>query len=138
MLNKICCDLEVSRKLKELGIEGETDFCYTCINKSTDSHYYLQFWNNQGWKRNDGNYGHWIPSYTFEQIIEMLPHDYPIDDDKEITITANKEITITANRLKKIASMVSVEIKEDDNLATTAARLLIKLKQDKIGNYILN
>ena len=127
MLNKICTDLETSKKLKELGVVWDTKLHAVTYGTEfgefycslDDGEFYNEF--NTRVTLQVNNY---YKAYTLEQILKMLPHDYPMRD--------GTEITITASRIAEIAKRCSIKRLEDENLATTAARLLIKLVEDKI------
>ena len=130
MLNKICTDLETSKKLKELGIEMESNF-----------YHYEYFDSDRVTIHYDGNYDkkYDVKAYTLEQILEMLPQyigDNVLDDDKKdpchFVMSKNILYYINAGCKYRDTMHLTTSKKTKDNLATTAARLLIKLKEDKI------
>jgi hypothetical protein len=103
MLEKICTDLKTSKKLKELGFEVKTDFYWIPCNK------------------ND------IPAYTLEHIISELPRIIEVNNNI-YHITISQYSIYYINRLK----LEVFDQYQEDNLATAAAKLWIKLKEDKI------
>ncbi len=128
MLNKICCDLRTSKKLKELRIEAETPFYWR-----HDIHNDKYFVTSEQLFREE----HIIAkTYTLETILEMLPQkikigsiEYHFDLEHceicyETWDSDNNDVVYVTDRYNGVNS--------GDNLATTATRLLIKLKQDKI------
>ena len=127
MLEKICTDLKTSKKLKELGFEVKTSFLYTptIMTASNDKKLELQYWANTeliAWKK-DGL----IPAYTLEQIINELPRIIEVNNNI-YHITISQYSIYYINRLK----LEVFDQYQEDNLATAAAKLWIKLKEDKI------
>jgi len=152
MLNKICTDLETSKRLEELGIEGET--CFYAVTYLVDNvpqfcefYCYLldgEFYNEFGTRATLQVNGY-CRAYTLEQILEMLPMGFfqrfeGIGDSwtvfKMITDVDNVKgfeyISIMTKIIGEHAKLYSYKRNTNDNLATTAARLLIKLKEDRI------
>ena len=133
MLEKITTDLETSKKLKELGFnDSETQFVYwkgkpvfyDClpfyeINKITDL----------------------ISCYTLEQILEKLPKSFNayglyyslVFDYNEECIEYKwvSDEPYTADKIY-IYQLKYMGLACNVNWATTAAKLWIKLKEDKI------
>jgi len=120
MLEKITTDLETSKKLKELGFEADPIHIYRDISRQ-----------ESGNKR----VTKFIPAYTLEQILNALPTEdkdgvnlsiyyekykswIDDDDDLEIQVGYIDKYLLYQNK--------------DKNLATTAAKLWIKLKEEKI------
>ena len=127
MLEKICTDLKTSKKLKELGFEVKTSFLYTptIMTASNDKKLELQYWANTeliAWKK-DGL----IPAYTLEHIISELPRIIEVNNNI-YHITISQYSIYYINRLK----LEVFDQYQEDNLATAAAKLWIKLKEDKI------
>jgi hypothetical protein len=130
-LEKICCDLEQSKKLKELGIEMETRF-YHCWDYNS----YNLFCGDEPVIDN----GVYTKCYTLEQIIEMLPQiieDKVGDQIDPCHFSLSKHMLCYINHgcrpfFDGCRHYTTCPKEDDENLATTAARLLIKLKEDKI------
>jgi len=127
MLEKITTDLETSKKLKELGFnDSESEFVYW----EGKPHYYhnLPFFEID--KIND-----LITCYTLEQIINELPESYEDKFGYDCYFTYQK-----ANHTFYYQDEFNGPNKYEfsnfstrsDNLATTAAKLWIKLREDKI------
>jgi hypothetical protein len=127
MLEKITTDLKTSKKLKELGFDSsESEFVYW----EGKPYYYdtLPFYEIN--KIDD-----LITCYTVEQIINELPEYYQSRLGYNFYLTYEKtnhtfyyqEKSNTPNKYKNIIISAG-----SDNLATTAAKLWIKLKEDEI------
>lgn len=132
MLNKICTDLKTSKKLKELGIEEETFFYWWFYD--FDEKYHLTSDHSYVNPRHLKNK---IKAYTLEQIMKILPQRIVVKDSNSFSgetvleLIADQDSVYYDNAL--IHDSPSIYIEEDcNNLATTAAKLLIKLKEDKI------
>ena len=116
MLEEICTDLETSKKLKELGIAKDSPAIY----------FYSDFQCGFRFKANDEfvhkNLLHTtFKTYTLEQILEMLPKYLGYCHEEKYFEFCHP--TIQNCMIFKT---------KDESLATTAARLLIKLIEDKI------
>ena len=103
----MCTDVESSKKLKELGFKAKTDFYWAIGFDSDGLHKGSEFLKYQN---NKESYFVHIEAYTLEQIIRVLPKSIT----ERFTATAYKE-------------NVNYE-----TLATTAAKLWIKLKESEI------
>jgi len=142
MLNKICTDLTVSRKLRILNVdlEFETGFAWKTpdFNKFKLVSYY-------GWFEQDSisSKHHFkssskelvIPAYTLEQILDMLPmyiEDYTLAIYQDCIEYKGQPEVISKGGSTATKSKYCFMKENDENLATTAAKLLIKLKEDKI------
>ena len=135
MLEKICTDLETSKRLKELGFEAETDFYWTITT--------IDEWNKNQWNiiyfkdRVMAKYEPTVPAYTLEQILKELPKSF---NSGALRYNLNFDYTEECIEYKWISDEPYTEDKiliwelRDiaDNFATTAAKLWIKLKEDKI------
>lgn len=133
MLEKICTNFETSRRLNELGIENEAFFYWWFFD--FDKKYHLTSEDeciaSSHLKNNK------TKAYTLEQILEMLP-EYIVRKDKRsksgeivLTLMLGKKSLWYANFM--IEDSEEININEDcNNLTTAAAKLLIKLKEDKI------
>jgi len=69
-LETICTDFETSKRLKELGVESETRFCWVKLSHSDT--WFLQFWMS-GFMRHDTYPDNFIAAYTLEQLMDMIP-----------------------------------------------------------------
>ena len=133
MLSKICTNKKTSLKLKELGIEGETDL-YQIYDYNTQTQERENF---VGTSRDP--FIKRIKCYTLEQILEMLPAQIKINDIVCHLVFGKFLIEYQTYCDCDSSEYCSVEYKyetkkdiKNENFATTAARLLIKLKKDKI------
>ena len=115
---KFCTDLKTSKKLKELGFEVKTDFYWIPCNKKymlVDSKYEPIIFEDD------------IPAYTLEHIISELPRIIEVNNNiYHITISQYSIYYINRLRLEVFDQY------QEDNLATAAAKLWIKLKEDNI------
>ena len=128
MLEKICTNLKTSKRLKELGFEAETNFLYTPteITASKDKKLELQYWATTEcivWKKDS-----LIPAYTLEQIINELPRNIVISQIVYDLSIDHHDFGYHNTLFKK----TYIQFSKQNNLATTAAKLWIKLKEDKI------
>lgn len=127
MLEKICTDLETSKRLKELGFEAETNFLYTPteITASEDKKLELQHWATTEcivWKKDS-----LIPAYTLEQILSELPDIIEVNNSiYHLMISKNSIYYFSHSKLEVFANY------QENNLSSSSAKLWIKLKEDKI------
>jgi hypothetical protein len=124
MLNKICTDLESSKRLKELGIEMETQLVWSTGPKGLEVIA--------------------LPSpaikgtilrkaYTLEQILEMLPQQIKFQDKLFHFNLEHGSICYDDSLDTKDGGEIIYNFdRYDENLATTACRLLIELIEDGI------
>lgn len=144
MLTKICTDFEASKTLKELGIEAETSFCWEVLGKAKPPHLY--HWEDDEidiepfmtGNLNIEKHSSLIKAYSLEQIWQMLPRIIIVKKQKRM-LGMGKEMIYYKNRLgypvEPFIYDRSFSKKTNtwsENSATLSARLLIKLKQDKI------
>jgi hypothetical protein len=128
MLEKICTDLETSKRLKELGFEAETNFYWTITT--------IDEWNKNQWNiiyfkdRVMAKYEPTVPAYTLEQILSELPDIIGrLEVNNSIyylMISKNSIYYFSHSKLEVFANY------QENNLSTAAAKLWIKLKEDKI------
>ena len=119
MLEKICTDLETSKKLKELGFnDSESEFVYW---KGKPKYYHnLPFYEVD--KIQD-----LISCFTFEQIVNELPQMIEINNNiYHLMISKNSIYYFSHSRLEIFMNY------QESNLSISAAKLWIKLKEDKI------
>jgi len=134
MLEKITTDLETSKKLKELGFKAETKFYWTITS--------IDKWNKNEWNLvyfKDipmAKYEPTIPVYTLEQIINELPkyfnfkrlcYYFSINYSDDAL-----EYKYESDDMYQSDRTLFFTLINKNNLATTAAKLWIKLKEDKI------
>jgi len=138
MLNKICTDLTTSKRLKELGVEMETNFCWVkyCL-PSYDAPTQLEYMGPEYYSPSPES--DYTKAYVLEQILEMLPKNIKISNYNSISLylklhEIKDECYIKYMNHYLNEDMYHIKIIEDENLATTAARLLIKLIDDGIIN----
>ncbi len=125
MLKEIVSSLEVSKKLKELGIKTETEFLFNQAINDNDDSYYITIFNS------DYDYFGSIPAYTLEQILNLLPKSIEWGGDLWTEEeTDYLEINNYSGRIQYPLSDLFTDKEENENLATTAARLLIKLHEE--------
>ena len=131
MLDKICTDLTTSKRLKELGIEMKTKFYWE--SDIYNQNYSVGCWYEK--PQDNVGYFEYIPCFTLEQILEILPK---IIKQKECPLSlrfklheAKGESYIEYSNPYFNKYEYRTDISADENLATTAARLLIKLIEEK-------
>lgn len=125
MLEKICTDLETSKRLKELGFKAETDFYWTITA--------IDEWNKNQWNiiyfkdRVMAKYEPTVPAYTLEQILSELPDIIEVNNSiYYLMISKNSIYYFSHSKLEVFANY------QENNLSTSAAKLWIKLKEDEI------
>lgn len=148
MLDKICTDLETSKKLKELGFndsksefvywDGKPEYYHNLPKIITFENEYLCLENEDTKEIFKNKY--LITCYTLEQIINELPQmeDYCLSLN---IMTVSDELQKTIGYYDEKALLIGENNgikKPADNWATTAAKLWIKLKQDKIKYFRKN
>jgi len=128
MLEKICTDLETSKRLKELGFEAETNFYWTITT--------IDEWNKNQWNiiyfkdRVMAKYEPTVPAYTLEQILNELPQLIKVDNNMyHLVISKNSICYYSHSRYAVLEIFLSYE---EGNIATAAAKLWIKLKEDNV------
>jgi len=133
MLNKICTDLETSKKLKELGVVGDlsiykhSEFRVEPI-PNDDKHRGYTEDQREFYRKATREFVY--KAYTLEQILEMLPKEL-----NRNSLILKCWYSVQPDKIKYFTDNVGEYAeyrKEGENLATTAARLLIKLVEDKI------
>lgn len=136
MLNKICTDLETSKNLKELGIEMDT---YHHWHKDQYDNPDLPAYLIASMNPYSNAHADITKAYTLEQILEMLPQyieDNVLAGDKKdpchFLMRKNILYYINAGCKFRDTRHFTTSKNTNQNLATTAARLLIKLIEDKI------
>tara|TARA_R110002153_G_scaffold227367_1_gene380149 strand:+ start:551 stop:964 length:414 start_codon:yes stop_codon:yes gene_type:complete len=136
MLDKICTDLTTSKRLKELEIEIKTKFYWE--SDIYNQNYSVGCWYEK--PQDNVGYFEYIPCFTLEQILEILPKEIEADFDEETQTYRSTYIfklsTAETGYFMGYVNLISDNIYIDfrcikDNLVTTAARLLIKLIEEK-------
>ena len=116
-------DLKTSRKLKELGFDAETVFYFL---ETEPNVYEVQY---SALNRYNELV---VKSYDLETILEALPENFQ-HDDMELFFNMNKEeIGYYYNEYGEYYSNIALKLNAKESLATTAARLLIKLVEGGI------
>ena len=134
-MKNICTDLEISRKLKELGLNVETQLYYTKIDNDKYSirSYHSEFVKDMKLCPEDV----YIATYTLEQILNKLPKSI---NSGSLWYNLNFDYTEECIEYKWISDEPYTEDKiliwelrdVADNFATTAAKLWIQLKNYEI------
>jgi hypothetical protein len=122
MLKKICTDLETSKRLKELGFDdSESEFVYW---KGKPEYYHnLPFFEID-------RIQDLITCYTLEQILNELPQLIKVDNNMyHLVISKNSICYYSHSRYAVLEIFLSYE---EGNIATAAAKLWIKLKEDNV------
>lgn len=124
MLEKICTDLETSKRLKELGFnDSESEFVILSPSWDGEPKYYYNLIRFTGIEKRDPT-----PTYTLEQIISKLPRNIVISQIVYDLSIDNYDIGYHNILFKK----TYIQFSKQNNLSTSAAKLWIKLKEDKI------
>jgi hypothetical protein len=115
-------DYKTSKRLKEIGFEAETN-CYWC---------------NVFKEIQPGQTSVGYPAYDLETIMEALPKSIDVWGEDGLLELSNKKFVGYVNHYSKgglhHCDTFGFSIVEGETLATTAAKLLIKLIEDKIIN----
>lgn len=129
---------EVSKRLKEIGFKAETKFCWQVDYENDDTTLGCWFEIPQ----DQMPYFEYILAYDLETILEALPDSIECKRTKEeyrLTISPKSRGFVGYYRMGKYLDHVfGVDIRkplETEPLADTAARLLIKLVEEKIINF---
>jgi hypothetical protein len=119
MLEKICTDLETSKRLKELGFDdSESEFVYW--NGKPEYYHNLPHFEI-------GRIEDLITCYTLEQILSELPDIIEVNNSiYHLMISKNSIYYFSHSKLEVFANY------QENNLSTSSAKLWIKLKEDKI------
>ena len=131
MLNTISTNYELSKKLKDLGFNQDTELYWS--NEKGEQDYFLYV--KHTWSENPSH----VKAYTLEQILKALPEDIKFRDH-------NSEFGFQEGGLKLMcicyfeigyydandSAIYDCEQKDDESLADTAARLLILLHEKGI------
>lgn len=129
MLDKICTDLETSKELERLGVQLITlkisNFNAQWVDGEIYSNYECERYDFGSHDKKEQD--EWCPAYTLEEILEMLPNCiwYLKIDKLLISYSHDKEFGGGDTFLE-------LDKKDNENLATAAAKLVIKLKEYKI------
>lgn len=137
MLENICTDLETSKKLKELGFDAKTNFYWVIyLNKETnENETHLEFSDFLNLDHIQGSV-YSCKTYTLEQVLNKLPLSFYIREKKFDLIIHKKEGVkyIYQAFFDEPAKdeYIKIRYRKEDNLATSAAKLWIKLKKSEI------
>jgi hypothetical protein len=133
-------NLKTSQKLKELGFETYTEFYHIadekCISQGSDADdYELEHIDCGHLHRLQKCFNY--PAYDLETILEALPKSIEINDEEgrrlfPLRIDKDKIEYRLGTEYYSEPSGYEEDIKENESLANTAGRLLIKLLKDNI------
>lgn len=126
---------EISKKLQQLGFEADFDFCYSKNNPNGvwNKAHELDCWGEY----NDDKF---VPSYDLETILDALPASIDYENEVYHFWSWNDGMGFYPLYDKYASDSVFdmdngvYEFSEDESLAGTAARLLIKLVEEGIIN----
>tara|TARA_R110002124_G_C8639294_1_gene488128 strand:+ start:156 stop:578 length:423 start_codon:yes stop_codon:yes gene_type:complete len=139
MLDKICTDLTTSKRLKELEIEIKTKFYWE--SDIHNQNYSVGCWYEK--PQDNVGYFEYIPCFTLEQILEILPK---IIKQKEGALSLRFKLhKVKGESYMEYLNLLCypyfnfylkepkhhTDISVNENLATTLAKLLIKLIEEK-------
>jgi hypothetical protein len=136
-LEEQVCSLEISKKLKELGVMQESLFYYDYAphigkkNKNLNEPI-LSFWGNVPWEDQFHNRIYdkesFISAFTVSELGEMLPSTYTM-----------LKIDDTCKKIQYVSIIPSIMLSEvGETEAEARAKLLIKLLKFKNGQQIGN
>jgi len=124
MIKQICTDLETSKRLKELGFDdSKSEFVYW--NNEPCYYHSLPFYEID--RIND-----LITCYTLEQIIDELPVNINYGDYRFYLRFEKCQGVFWYEGGYNQTRKLEIATINNDNLATTAAKLWIKLKESEI------
>lgn len=118
---------EISKKLRDLGIHLDTNFSWIKMDHAENGGtmiWEIHYEDNVNGIEYPNEYH--IEAYTLEDILEVLPKHLSSEGYSESLIVEVKYNLIGYEMIWNEGR------KENETLATTAARLLIKLLEDKI------
>jgi hypothetical protein len=124
-------NLEISQKLKELGFESESEIVWyqeshgMNISQKESEKFQLRLINGSKHLARDC-----IKSYDLETILEALPKKIEREN-----IKLNCSYALWSHKIKFFHDNLGeyqIEKKENESLANTAGRLLVKLLEDNI------
>ena len=120
MLSNICTDLTTSQKLKKLGIEAETCFAWSLHRLTRACVWDVQYTCRPILKSSG------VKAYTLEQIWGMLPAARPNNNKYQ----SYSDLQMGDDFIGYPGTREEYMRNGGESLATTAARLLIKLKEE--------
>jgi len=126
MLKKIVTSLEVSKELKELGVDLPTLWSwqgYRDVEKNRDRDFCIEPYQGKSHEQ--------YKCYVLETLLDALPKS-PVIIDYESSFFLDFEDQALGYFGICDNTNFNVKMKSENNLATTAAKLLIKLLQDKV------
>lgn len=139
MLEKIVTDINVSKELKELGVDLVAHVMwvdYGRLMRNSDKAKVKPNYNLQ-WSPNTQSNDfadHVYAAYTLETLLDALPDEIE-DQLGEYGLTMPLRDTFAYEEIVNgctVGASYEVERKPNESLATTAGRLLIKLIKDKV------
>jgi hypothetical protein len=126
-IKDIVCDLELSKKLKELGLKKKSVFCFYDLNGTTD----LEFYSPQiDWAEGVEEYN----AYTVAELGEMLPDE--IDDYLlNLEFMQNGDFCYTYTEVDECLNSLNnfnfCNLTKDQKEANARAKLLIWIIENK-------
>ena len=127
-------NLEISKKLKEIGFEAKTDKCWAKIRNSKLDKFSIRTLDFSI----PANCDEWYPAYDLETLLDALPtnkHDFFIQFDEPIKIGSYEPCGEYRGHYDMREGIFESCQKENESLADTAGRLLIKLYEAGIINF---
>ena len=115
-------NFEISKKLKEIGFDAEFNFHY----KATDP---FNLYDSGYDDYRDRN----TPSYDLETLIDALPKK--INDNLQLRVLFDEYNFIGYQNWDGFVPKLTIKQKENESLADTAGRLIIKLFEAGIINF---
>ena len=114
-------NLEISKKLKEIGFDAETEHYWHTINNKIELHHVAR-----------GGFGDY-KSYDLETLIDALPKK--IHDNLQLRVWFDEYNFIGYQNWDGFVPKLTIKQKENESLADTAGRLIIKLFEAGIINF---
>lgn len=115
-------NLKTSKKLKELGFEAETIFYFLEVKPNI---YEVQY---SAFNRYNKSV---VKSYDLEIILEALPYTI-CKNTFEYTLSVHQYVVAYTEDSREDGDLYGEVRRENESLANTAGRLLIKLLEDNI------
>lgn len=88
MKSKLVLSVEQMKYLRELGLNtSDASMCYCCFYGNIEEEWELEIYEDVINQKRDSTFWEIVPTYTFQDIIELLPKEIKIVTDYYLTIS---------------------------------------------------
>lgn len=132
-LEEQVCSLELSKRLKELGVKQESLFWWV-VDRYDGNTYVLDYIGSCGLCSSafNGNYeGKEISAFTVAELLELLPYCVDGDNGSKAYLDVYKTISDYQVAYSELEVKCTLGPVNDKNLADCLAELLIKVKENE-------